>query len=897
MAGIGFEFRKLFSKSDTTFGDLKAIAYSTFISAGPWLMTTLSLNFLMIISREYIFIRDQRVLFMSTVLYCFIFSQVLATPWQYVVTRYISDCIYQKRGDELRNTYIGVIKIIIILGFIIGSLFLKKSPLPFYYKKISVLLFILLSASWIGMCFVNVLKNYRFVAFSYIAGNLLAMVLGFYLVKNPIDFPENFLAMNLLFAYTMGVLLTFLLLSYYLLSVFKERKGSEFGVLKYLKGYPSLFFMGLFYILGIWVHLFITWFKGEHYIIEGTFRASSFYEVALFYAFFITIPSMVYFVVFLETKFFPEYKTYYAYISYKGTMDEIEKSLGIMMNVLKKEMFYCMELQFFISISFALLSKLIFENFGLDLYLLDLFRISLFSAFCTIFISILITIFLYFDARIQALLVSAVFFVTDLLFSLYFVKFGQEFTGVGFFLSSFITLFFANILLEKLFKNISYTTFYRQNFNNIIKAPFMASLDRFLSRKGYLPLIIILLLSGILNGCARYDVRGFNDKTGHNWHTMSRYDLQGYDIEGYNQEGVDRMGFTSVGWNVYTDSPYDYYGFDSKGIHSATGGRSDERGFDAAGYNIETDSIYNKNGFTRDGINRDTGTQYDKNGWDQYGQNKATGKYYDSEGYNVAGYNMEGYNQKGLDIDGFDRKGWNKEGIFKYTGETVDYRGFDRKGYHHLTKSNYDERGFDTDGIQRETGTRYDFLGFDYQGINQETGTEYDIHGWTWYGLNKFTKDYYDLKGYNKNGYNKKGYNRQGYDVEGYNEAGWNKRNIFRGTGTRYDYYGFDIDGINKDTGGKYDKYGWNSRGESRATGRKYDVLGFDRNGLHKTTGKIYSRDGWKNDGTHRATGKEYDPEGYNIYGYDKDGYDRSGYSLEGLDRDGFDRKGRYAGE
>ncbi|WP_319202636.1 exopolysaccharide Pel transporter PelG [uncultured Ilyobacter sp.] len=897
MAGIGFEFRKLFSKSDSTLGDLKAIAYSTLVSVGPWLITTISLNFLMIISREYIFIRDERVLFMSTVLYCFIFSQLLATPWQYVVTRYMSDCIYQKRSNELRKTYIGVIKIIIIMAFIMGSLFLRNSPLPYYYKKMAVILFTLLSASWIGMCFVNVLKNYKFVAFSYFAGNLLAMVLGFYLIKNPIDFPENFLATNLIFAYTMGILLTFLLLSYYLLSAFKEREGTEFGFLKYLKGYSSLFFMGLFYILGIWVHLFIVWTKGEHYIIAETFTASPFYEVALFYAFFITIPSMVYFVVFLETKFFPDYKTYYAHISYKGTLEDIDKSLATMMDVLKREMFYCMEMQFFISISLALLSKLIFENFGLDLYLLDLFRISLFSAFCAVFISMIITIFLYFDARIQALMVSFVFFITDLLFSLYFVKLGNEYTGVGFFLSSFITLLFANILLDKLFKNISYTTFYRQNFKSVIRSPFLDMLDRFLSRKAYLPVIVILLLSGFLNGCSRYDERGFNQITRHNWHTMSTYGLDGYDIQGYNSDGADRRGFTSLGWNLFTDSPYDYYGFDFFGTHSVTGTSFDEEGFDVSGYSSETDSVYNKDGFTREGIHKDTGMEFNKDGWNRYGVNKDTGEYYDHSGYNIYGYNIEGYDREGKDTQGFDREGWNRDGLFKYTGTTVDYRGFEKDGYNPATKSKYDERGFNFKGIHNKTGTKYDLLGFDTEGIHKDTKTEFDVNGWTWYGLNSETRDYYDVNGYNKEGYDKSGYDDRGLDSDGYNRSGWSRKGIFKGTGTRYDYYGFDMRGINKETGSRYDKYGWNSRGISKKTGTKYDILGFDRNGLHQTTGKNYSKDGWKNDATHIVTGTLYDPKGYDIYGYDKDGYDRRGYNSSGIDRNGFDREGRYVGE
>ena len=412
MAGIGFELRKMFSESESTFGDLKAIAYSTLISVGPWLITAVSLNLLLYIAKGYIALRSERILFMATVVYSFIFSQLLVSPWQYIVTRYISDCIYEKKTHELRGALIGIMKLVIIASFLVAKFYLHYSPLSLFYKGVATTLFTLLSASWICMSFVSVLKNYRFVAYSYIAGNLLAVVLGIVLGRMPIRVTDNILSTNLLLAYTVGMFLTFLMLSYHLLSTFKEKGRSEFAFLRYLKGYTALFFTGLFYTLGVWVHLFINWFMGDSYIISNTFRAAPFYEVALFYAFFITIPSMVYFVVFLETKFFPDYKTYYAHISYKGTMTEINRSLENMMFILKREVFYCMELQFFICLSFALLANIIFHYFEMDLYLLELFRIFIFAAFCTVFISIFITIFLYLDNRMGALFISIFFFIT-----------------------------------------------------------------------------------------------------------------------------------------------------------------------------------------------------------------------------------------------------------------------------------------------------------------------------------------------------------------------------------------------------------------------------------------------------------------------------------------------------
>lgn len=906
MAGIGFELRKMFSESESTFGDLKAIAYSTLISAGPWIITAISLNLMLFIAKGYIVLRSERILFMATVVYSFIFSQLLVSPWQYIVTRYISDCIYEKKTHELRGAFIGIMKLVIIVSFLVAKFYFRASPLNLFYKGLATTLFTLLGASWVCMSFVSVLKNYRFVAYSYIAGNVLAVILGVTLGRMPVEVTDNIPSTNLLLAYTVGMFLTFLLLSYNLLSTFTDRKSSEFAFLRYLKGYISLFFTGLFYTLGVWVHLFINWFKGDSYIISSTFRTAPFYEAALFYAFFITIPSMVYFVVFLETKFFPDYKTYYAHISYRGTMDEINRSLANMMSILKKETFYCMELQFFICLSFALMAKPIFHYFEMDLYLLELFRIFIFAAFCTVFISIFITVFLYLDARMEALLVSMLFFLSNFIFTYLFTLKGDEFTGIGFFLASFLTLIVARGLLLRAFKSLNYTTFYRQNFIKHIGSAGLSRLEVFFNRKGYIPLLLIIILTGVFSGCTSYNEAGFNRVTRHNWHTMSLYDEEGYSVEGYSSEGINRRGFDTYGWNTYTDTSYDYLGFDAEGVHRDTGLSTDERGFDVKGLFWEDGSRFDRNGFDQLGIHRDTGTEYNSDGWTYYGLNRETQDYYDRDGYDVAGYDSAGYDPRGYDSEGYNKMGWNREGNSRETGHKRDLRGFDVNGVNAVTQSRYDERGFDVEGYNKVTGTRFDEDGWSVEGIHRDTETEYNSDGWTYYGLNEETQEYYDASGYSIGGYNREGYdrrgydregysdegyNRYGYDREGYSRAGWNREGIFKFTGERHDFYGFDVRGRHRDTHKRYDEYGFNREGINVETKTRYNREGYDRNGLdrrgraEKTTENSAAsilKDGWDIEGNNLETGSKYD---------------RTGYTIDGLDREGFNREGVYIGE
>ncbi len=73
------------------------------------------------------------------------------------------------------------------------------------------------------------------------------------------------------------------------------------------------------------------------------FLTSPLYEVAVFYAFCTSIPSMVYFMIFLEIKFLPVYKNYYQKIFYTGNYSEVNTALKKMYDTLNKEILYCME--------------------------------------------------------------------------------------------------------------------------------------------------------------------------------------------------------------------------------------------------------------------------------------------------------------------------------------------------------------------------------------------------------------------------------------------------------------------------------------------------------------------------------------------------------------------------
>nr|WP_236933578.1 exopolysaccharide Pel transporter PelG [Fusobacterium sp. oral taxon 203] len=435
MAGIGFELKKLFSEEEELpFANLRAIIFSIIVSVGPWLITATSLNIIIWISNQIELARPKQLIFMSSIFYCFIFSQILTCIFQYIITRYVSDCVFKKKISKIRGAYLGSIKLIAILAFFVSFIFIKNGDLSTPYKASFVFLFVFMSLSWISMIFISLLKKYHFLIFSFFFGNFISMALGFYFLKYPVTFFEEEPIFWMLLSYGIGIFINFILTSSYILRAFKGKSENDFEFLTYLKGYFSLALIGFFYSVGVWGHVFMNWIVGDSYRIAGVFQVSPLYEVAIFYCYCISIPSIVYFAIFLETKFLPVYKEYYKKICKTGTYSEIENSLKKMKQTLYQEILYGMELQFLISLTCVLLANAVFTYFDMDIYLLDLFRVSVFSTYCATFVSILITLYLYFDLRIHGICISFFLLFSNFFFTYIFGRLGKQYTGVGFFI-------------------------------------------------------------------------------------------------------------------------------------------------------------------------------------------------------------------------------------------------------------------------------------------------------------------------------------------------------------------------------------------------------------------------------------------------------------------------------
>lgn len=461
MAGIGFELKKLFG-DDVFSKRIRAYAYSTLVSVGPWIATVIVLNIFTILSGILLKDITQKDLFMGTVVYSFVFSQIITAPLQMLVVRFLSDKLYAEEYSAVKPSFIGVNTLLVCVTGVLSVTYYLHSKLPVYYIIFAILLFILVSMIWIIMMYLSAIKNYAVIAKAFIYGSIVSIAAVTTVLYFPISFPLFRDATNLLCAYTLGMGVTYIILLVAFLRTFIYSNRKEFEFLGYFKKVPSLFFIGLFYTLGLWSDDILMWYSTLGIDVFDTYRFAPIYDNAVFFAFLTIIPTMTLFMVSIETEFYDAYRNYFGLISSNGPLDHIEAARKKMIETLFRQIIYVMEIQIIITAITIIVSREIFTMLQMPLLFTEIFKVTAAAALCNAFALIIMLVLLYFEARMQALVIALVLFVGNTVWTIIFIPKGIDYYGFGYFIGSFTALLCAILLLGHFLKDITYYTFFRQ---------------------------------------------------------------------------------------------------------------------------------------------------------------------------------------------------------------------------------------------------------------------------------------------------------------------------------------------------------------------------------------------------------------------------------------------------
>lgn len=457
MAGIGFELKKLFAGKGLL-QNMRACFFSIIITIGPTLLCILLLTVLQNLLGYWGADVADRELFMAAIIYSFLFSLILTSGFNMILSRYISDKIYMKQYQYIIASQKGAVALCLLIGGIAGIIFYYRSPLELRFKLPAYMLFMELNILWLQTVYISALRDYMKLIRGFCGGVSSAFLLSCILVM-PLGFEP---LSGVLISVVAGFFIIILVLQYSIESFFPKGESLYFSFLEYIDQYPALFFIGLLYTLGLYIHNFYFWSGDLGVILGGTYIFAPEYDIPTFWAFLTILPTMVIFIVSCETSFYEKYKAYYDAICSGGLVDEIFRLQDEMREVMSHNLRNIMCIQMIFTILSLAIGMLFLPLTGLQDTYIDIFNVLVIGNYAFIFMFICLTVLLYFDDRKGALLVVCFFAPANIYLTGITASMGNDYYGSGFMAAAFLSLIIAFLRLNYLFNNIRYYTFCSQ---------------------------------------------------------------------------------------------------------------------------------------------------------------------------------------------------------------------------------------------------------------------------------------------------------------------------------------------------------------------------------------------------------------------------------------------------
>lgn len=435
MAGIGVKLNNIYGKNTLT-TDIIGIGYSTVVTIAPMLTVIGALCFMEKLLGFDSVGYTTRELFSCTVLYIFIFALLTASPFNSVLSRYMSDVIYQETFEDILPCYYVGMILNITLSSLVGIAFCVHEYLVGKVDIIYVFTgycgYIALVLVFYSMLYLSICKDYKKISFFFIIGMTVTVLLSFWFVR----ILSWSITYGMLLALTIGFWLIACLEFSVVRSYFRENSGKYREVLKYFRDYWPLVAANFLYTLGLYVHNFVFWTTDLRKIVVESFVCVTAYDMATCLAMFTNISASVIFISRVEMNFHERYKAYSeAVIGGRGADIEITKKR--MFRMLSEELMSLARVQFIITLVIFLLCMIFLPQLGFGGMTLRIYP-CLSAGYFILFLMYAEIIFLYyFNDLTGSVLTALSFCAVTLVGSLISTHFSEVWYGMGLTVGSF----------------------------------------------------------------------------------------------------------------------------------------------------------------------------------------------------------------------------------------------------------------------------------------------------------------------------------------------------------------------------------------------------------------------------------------------------------------------------
>lgn len=434
MAGIGIKLNKIYEKNSLV-THVAGMFYSTLITVAPMVLVMINIvvmsYFLDYAHSGY----GRRALFAGTMLYIFIFSMIAASPYNSLISRYVSDVIYEEKYEDiLPCIYTGLIFNIVTaaalgIPFCIHEYFV--GGVEFIYVFMGFLGFMGLTMVLYFMLYMSICKDYTRITVFYFIGMIIAFIVAFVMAKL---FRQE-VTFSMVSGLTVGFYVIAVLELGLLKGYFVQNSRNYKGVLVYFKKFWPLIIANFAYTLGLYVHNFVFWTSDLRMIVVKSFYMCEPYDMATYLALLTNISSTVILITNLEMRFHDRYKDYSEAVI-GGKLNDIVRAQNRMFRQLMAEVMGLVRTQFIITIVLFLACIVILPLIGFSGLIMQIYPV-LAAAYFVIFLLYGSIVFLYyFNDLIGAVLVGVSFCVLNVILSVLCKPVVPALYGVGCFIAA-----------------------------------------------------------------------------------------------------------------------------------------------------------------------------------------------------------------------------------------------------------------------------------------------------------------------------------------------------------------------------------------------------------------------------------------------------------------------------
>ena len=482
MAGIGFELKKLFAGRGMIM-KIRAYAYASIVCSGTMLLAIVLLLGVQSIANVSGVSEVERERLVVMMVYAMLLSLLLTSGLQMLLSRYVADQLYQDSPERVLPSLFGASLLIMVPGGMLYALFLAQAPeIALVDRALNWLLFMLLIPVWLQMSYITAAKDYKRILYVFALGIGAALGLGCCFIALGLRVTTSLMAAM---ATGYGIMLVGFMRV--LLRYFPAGSGSPFAFTAWFNRTPSLLAIGFFNMAGAFAHMILMWFSPLGEPVAGWFRQAASHDAASFFAYLVTVPTSINFIVSVEVNFYQKYRDYFSAITDGGTLSEITLARTSMATVLHQEIFKISSVQIFCMVAYAVLMRYFLELIGFTTEMIAMFQIMVIGYSGYAVGNSLMLLQLYFNDRRGALFTTIVFFLVNSVSTAILMNVSSLYYGVGFALAGGAIYLAALPRLIRYVNRIDYHVFCEQPVLNREKKGFWISLAAWLDRRAGTP--------------------------------------------------------------------------------------------------------------------------------------------------------------------------------------------------------------------------------------------------------------------------------------------------------------------------------------------------------------------------------------------------------------------------